>query len=80
MADLLTYHELQDYIPDVTEYRFKIARMHINRYGNGAPVPENKSPRMRIDESQLDHFLSYNKQSRGAGPSLWPEISSSVQW
>ena len=59
MADLLTNHELQNYIPDITEYRFKIARMHIKRYGRGAPVPENKSPRMRIDESQLDHFLSF---------------------
>ena len=31
MADLLTYHELQNYIPDIAEYRFKIARMHIKR-------------------------------------------------
>ena len=59
MADLLTYHELQNNIPDITEYRFKIARMHVKIYGRGAPVPENKSPRMRIDESKLDYFLSF---------------------
>jgi hypothetical protein len=55
MADLLKYQEIQRF----TEYRIKIARLHIKRYGRGASVPENKSPQMRIDEGQLDHFLTF---------------------
>ena len=59
MADLLSYRELQKFIPGVTEYRIKIARLHIKRYGRGSPLPESKSPRMKVDECQLDHFLSF---------------------
>ena len=59
MAGLLTYHKLQKFIPENTEYRCKIARLHIKRYGCGSPLPENKSPRMRVDDGQLDHFWSF---------------------
>jgi hypothetical protein len=53
MAGLLTYHKLQKFIPENTEYRCKIARLHIKRYGCGSPLPENKSPRMRVDDGQF---------------------------
>jgi hypothetical protein len=59
MADQLTYHKLQKFIPEITEYRFKIARLHIKRYGRSSPLPENKSPRMRVDDGQLDHSVSF---------------------
>ena len=59
MADLVSFRQIQQYIPGITEYRFKIARQHILQYGRGAEVPLKKSPRIRVDESQLDQFLSF---------------------
>ncbi|CAB3993489.1 Hypothetical predicted protein [Paramuricea clavata] len=50
---------IQKFIPGVTEYCFKQARLHILKYGGGAPVPVQRSPRMRLDECQLDQFLSF---------------------
>jgi hypothetical protein len=59
MADLVTYKRIQHYIPGLTEYRFKMARHHALRHGRGAEVPSTKSPRLRIELTQLDHFLAY---------------------
>lgn len=58
-ADLTTFFEVQKYLPDVTEYRFKQARLHVLKYGRGAPVPLQRSPRMRIEANKLDHFLTF---------------------
>ena len=59
MADLVTFKQIQRYIPELTEYRFKIARVHRIEYGCGAALPLSKSPRMRVDGGQLDHFLTF---------------------
>lgn len=59
MADLITFKRIQYYIPGLTEYRFKMARQHALQYGRGAEIPKNKSPRLRINLNQLDHFLYY---------------------
>jgi len=58
-ADLTSFREIREFIPGLTEYRFKEARLHILKHGRGSAVPVNKSPRMRINESQLDHFLTF---------------------
>ena len=59
MADLVPFRILQRYLPDITEYRVKAARHHALRYGRGFPVTTTKSPRMRVDRRQLDHFLAF---------------------
>ena len=59
IADLVPFRELQKFIPGLTEYRFKEARLHICKFGRGAAVPLKKSPRMRVNENQLDHFLAF---------------------
>ena len=59
MADLVTFKQIQRYIPGLTEYRFKMARMHRLEYGRGAALPISKSPRMRVEGVQLDHFLTF---------------------
>jgi hypothetical protein len=59
MADLVPFSILQKYIPGITQYRVKAARHHIAQYGRGAKLHITKSPKMRIDISQLDHFLSF---------------------
>ena len=47
--------------------------MHILKYGRGAAVPLTKSPRMRISENQLDHFLTFITSSHVVR-SVWPAI------
>ncbi len=59
IADLVPFSQIQKFVPGITEYCFKQARLHILKYGRGAPVPVQRSARMRLDECQLDHFLSF---------------------
>ena len=59
MAVLVPYSVIKQFIPGITEYRIKVARQHTIQYGRGVPLPSTKSPRMRVDESQLDHFLCF---------------------
>ena len=59
MADLITFKRILNYIPGITKYRFKIARQHSLQYGRGALPARAKSPRMRVENKQLDHFLTY---------------------
>ena len=59
MADLVPVREIKKFIPGLADYRVKEARLHILKYGRGAPVPLKKSPRMRVNENQLDHFLTF---------------------
>ena len=58
MADLTPYSVLQQFIPGITDYRIKVARQHSIEHGRGVPLPAAKSTRLRVDEIQLDHFLS----------------------
>ena len=69
-ADLLPFSEIQKYIPGVTKYRVRVAKLHIQRQGRGSAVPVQKSPRMKIDENQLDHLLSFIT-SPHTGPPIW---------
>ena len=59
MADLASLEKIQAYIPSITEFKFAIARKHKIEYGQGVPLPLQKSPRMRVDTNQLDHFISF---------------------
>ena len=53
IAELVPFSKIQKIITGITEYSFKLARLHVLKYSRGAQVP------MRVDESQLDHFLSF---------------------
>ncbi|XP_048589833.1 uncharacterized protein LOC116611598 [Nematostella vectensis] len=59
MADLVPLAQLRSFIPGLTEYRYSIARRHIIEHGRGAAVPKRSINRVRIDDSRLDHFLSF---------------------
>ena len=39
MADLVPVCEIKKFIPGLTDYRVKEARLHILKYGHGAPFP-----------------------------------------
>ena len=59
MADLTTLEGIQSFIPSVSEFKFTMARKHKIQYGRGVPLPLQKSPRMRVETDQLDHFLTF---------------------
>ena len=59
MADKLTTGQLQKLIPGLSRYKLSIARKHSIQYGRGAEVPQTHTPRMRINEAQLDHFVTF---------------------
>ena len=59
MADLVPYSLIQRYLPGITQYRVKTAREHGKKYGRGSAVLLSKSPRMRVNYAQLDHFLDF---------------------
>ncbi|KAK3740137.1 hypothetical protein QZH41_007572 [Actinostola sp. cb2023] len=58
MAGVATFKTIIEYIPGLTQYRYTIANLHRLQYGPAVPVP-TQQVRMRVDEKQLDHFLSY---------------------
>lgn len=59
MSDVASFNVISEYIPGLTQYRFTMANLHRLQYGRGAPVPMKNSPRLRISQQQLDHFLSF---------------------
>ena len=57
IADLIPYSVIQQFTPGIIKYRIKTAQQHTIQHGRGVPLPATKSPRMRLNESRLDHFL-----------------------
>ena len=55
---LTTFKRIQNYIPGLSQYRFKVARQHSLQYGHGTLLPRPRSLRMQVEDKQLDHFLS----------------------
>ena len=58
MADKVNFKDLQRWIPNLSRYRFNIARHHLLLHGRGANVQPVKGKRMYIAPEKLDHFLS----------------------
>jgi hypothetical protein len=59
MSDLVPLNHLKKYLPEINEYRLKVARQHKLVHGRGAPMPLVRQTRMKVDGGQLDHFLSF---------------------
>ena len=59
MADKLSLHELREFIPTITSYRYNIARRHRLLHGRAAPVSCHENRRIRIDPAKLEHFVSF---------------------
>lgn len=59
MADKVNFKDLQRWMPNLSRYRFNIARHHLLLHGRGSKVPSVKSTRMYIAPEKLDHFLSF---------------------
>lgn len=59
IADKVDYEQLQRWIPDITRYRYNVARYHHLLHGRGAIVPVKTSARVRVSHQQLNHFLNF---------------------
>jgi hypothetical protein len=59
MIDKVTFEELRNWIPDLTRYRFNIAKHHLLLHGRGAVLPPLKSTRVYVQPEKVDHFVTF---------------------
>ena len=59
LADKISFKVLKKWIPDLTRYRFSIARHHQLLHGRGAVMPTTQHTRMYVAPGQLSHFLNF---------------------
>ena len=59
IADKVSFSTLQKWIPDLTRYRYNIARHHRLLHGRGAEVSRRKNTRIYVAPEKLDHFLTF---------------------
>ena len=59
LADKVSFNMLKEWIPDLTRYRFNIARHHQLLHGRGAVMPTTQHTRMYVAPGQLSHFLNF---------------------
>ena len=59
MTGVASFNDISQYIPGLTRYRFTVAKLHQLQFGKGAQVPQQPTTRIRVDLSQLDHFLGF---------------------
>ncbi|KAK3727221.1 hypothetical protein QZH41_020358 [Actinostola sp. cb2023] len=59
MADKVSYKVLLKWIPDLTRYRFNIARHYILLHGRGVATTPSKNTRMYVSKEKIEHFLTF---------------------
>ena len=59
MADKVNLATIQQWILDLTRYRFMVARQHAAVHGSGKLVPINAQTKSVIPEAKLAHFLDF---------------------
>ena len=59
MVDKISFKSLQRWIPNLTQYRFKIAKQHLLIHGRGSPVPRTVQKRMYVSPDMVDHFICF---------------------
>ena len=59
MVDKVSFKSLQRWIPNLTHYRFKIAKQHLLLYGRGCSAPRPIQKRMCVSPEMIDHFISF---------------------
>ena len=63
-ADKVSFKTVQQWLPNISRYRYNIARHHLLLHGRGADVPLQKHARIKVDLTKLDHFLAFITSSR----------------
>lgn len=59
MCGVASYSDIARFISGLTRYRFTISNLHRLELGTGVPSASYPSPKIRVDQRQLDHFLCY---------------------
>ena len=59
MADKVSFLTLLKWIPNISRYRFTVARKHILAHGRGVPDVSQRQTRMAVPQAKLDHFLDF---------------------
>lgn len=59
MADKVSFKAIKTWIPNLTRYRFNIARHHRLLHGRGSVVPPASNTRMQVSTLKLEHFLTF---------------------
>ena len=59
LSDKLSFKEVQEFIPTVTNYRYNIARHHTLLHGRAEPIPKHEYRRMKVDQGKLEDFISF---------------------
>lgn len=63
-ADKVSFKTVQQWIPDITRYRYSIARHHLLLHGRGADISPQKHVRIKVPPEKLDHFLAFITSAR----------------
>ena len=59
MSGVANYNHIVKFIPGLTRYRYSVANLHCLQFGRGAPVEHQPLTRIKVDLTQLDHFLGF---------------------
>ena len=59
MAGKVSHCTLLKWIPNLSRYRFTVARKHILAHGRGVPDVSQRRTRMAVPQAKLDHFLDF---------------------
>ena len=63
-ADKVNIKTLQQWIPDITRYRYSIGRHHLLLHGRGADLSPQTHVRIKVPPEKLDHFLAFITSAR----------------
>ena len=64
VADKMSFKEIKTWVPDLSRYRYDVARHHRLLHRRGAVIPISTSTRMYVGPGKLDHFLSFITSTR----------------
>ena len=59
MAGLASYKAISVFIPGLSRYHYTIPNLHRLQFGHGVYVTYQPLVRVRVEQQQLDHFLSF---------------------
>ena len=59
MADKISFHGLQNWIPGLSRYMYNTARHHVLLHGRGTLPPPSKNTRVYVSPEKLDHFITF---------------------
>ena len=63
-ADKVNFRTIQQWIPNITRYRYSIARHHLMLHGRGVQRTPEKRARIKVPLEKLNHFLEFITSAR----------------